>query len=199
MVKEFRFSNNELTDNLHQMFRFRFASEILSNTCHPYVYSVYSDNKEDIELFIKQHSFNTSNVFIDNIDISNKDTYQKTLEPFLFKSNNDNRTYTIMSSIFIINSLIEDVYMNLSASMMFGEIISSKHHIQLFDTIKKLIDGIPYAYLFTQDDIDADPVNIDNVNDEMIGEKLMCASAHNKLQPVTLEAYVEYFTHLIIR
>lgn len=186
------------------VFRFQFASKSGKSNV------VYSLSKEDMSLFLKQHGFDLNNAYVDVIKENLSKINEDLLMTYNFKSNTLANTFTLSTTTNFINDAIITIGSDLSASLMFG-LVSIYGDIEIFELISSLIDEVPHVFIIDQyiadesnnyhnyiDNPIADKFYSDGYDDEGIYESLLEASVINNIQPITIEAYVKYFTSLLL-
>lgn len=193
------------------LFRFQFTS--MANNKNQ-IYTVYADNDSVLKLFLNQHNFSNYDHCIEYGNFNINRTPEALIEPFKFRSNKFKGTVTVMTTCDFVTNAISDVGTELSSTLVFGT-PALRGEIEIFKLISDLIDKLPYAYIIDQyilnddeyysyiesnkrDDFDNDYLSF-TFDEDSLCESLICASATDDIQPITLEAYVEYFTSILLK
>ena len=185
------------------------------------VIPVYSTNMDDMILFLKQHGFKPDSVnSISTVSVENIKGAEYVLNKYLFKSNKFDGVYTINTIENFVTKAIYSVTSDLSNSLTFGPAIL-KTDFKLIETIHNLINELPHVYILDGQFIDGDSGNLISEGEELIREFKNCFSLtrpysyttevempddsfivdsmmsdstnREKVQPITLEAYVRSF------
>lgn len=203
------------------IFKFEFTSYGCKNK--NLSHKVYSNNKEDMILFLQQHSFDMSMVHIECLTI---DEYEKEVDGHIYdyllkgykmRSNKSQETFMIMTTYDFVYQACEVVCSWLSDSLLFGPPIL-RTDVEIIKMINDLIHELPHVFVLDHALIDGDSGNIigdqryirsnrsldsfdltdEGYDDSYIYESIFNSSFDEDIQPITVEAYVSFFTTLIM-
>ena len=183
---------------------------------------VWSDEKELIDLFIKQHGFDISNIrqyVLPPGDIKGNKLIETDTMLIVthMKSNKDTTIHAVVTSDELLDEVTRLLADDLIDTMMFGETVA-RQDIKFVSDIIDTIESIDYASVcdweliaddlvdryydesyFDEDDnrIHKD-YNIPPTDTSFIYDSLFHDRSNNTILPFTLEAYVHYFVQNII-
>ena len=186
--------------------------KMFTDTC---VNKVWSQDKSDVDMFMKQHNIPNDNIRKYIIPSSDKQAVLKyinddeMLEPFFFASNKDNKVHMVMTTQSILQYSLMSICYDMAASMMFGDAIL-RNDIKIINRINDLIQELDYAAVYdwdiademvdsyySCDDYDDEVEEIDDCcsDTSYTYEELFKASMnHGNVEALSLEGYVHYFT-----
>lgn len=206
------------------MYRIRFAPYYVSQNiqCGERDCSrVYSNDINEIHLFLKQHNFDPNCTFIENVPEEDaEDDYldDNTLKFFKMKSNVDKEIHTIITSQHFIDLAVSYVTESLSDYLLFGETIL-RNDIQLIQVVREILGDMPCTAILDFNLLDGDSLKyawntdwmyvkktIDQITESPSEDgqdlselwQLIEDACKNEVLPFTLEAYVEMFVHVIL-
>lgn len=182
-------------------------------------YQVYTDDQKLMNRFLIQHKFTDGMKYVEVTSETKTDVdVAQLLEVFLFGSNvHRGKIYEIVTSQQLIDEMGKDLGDKLSRISMFNDLITSQD-IPIMETIRERIEDVPFGHLMNvmsedeyqtmREDVDkmyndrsgapieytSDP---DAPDDSVIYREIMEASISGKVQPGTVEAYIETFVSLI--
>lgn len=185
---------------------------------------VFSNNRQDMMLFFKQHNIDINQVevnYIPNENFNIKVDDDNILASYQFKSNQSNETFNIMTTERLISYALQLVGDHLSDACIFGSAIF-RDDIEFIKVIQNLLGEIPHVQILdygllddlnlTTDtnwmyikkdklfDPDVEPDWVTNgVDAQDIYESLFdsCIS-DTTVQPITVEAYVRGFAEMVM-
>lgn len=209
--------NNILCDNTVFRFRFTTSKSSVNSRLH---YTVYAYTRHDMDLFLKQHGFDVNNSHIDCIPMTEFDgNSDLILSSHKFKSNSSDEIYNIMTTPMFVTDAINLVCSDLSESLIFGEPIMHAK-IEFIKLINDLIYELPYVFILDHSVVDEDTGELISpfwdsyvkmygydeakyctevyFDDSYIYDSIHNASIPDKVQPITVEAYVTNFTQILM-
>lgn len=174
---------------------------------------VWSHEENVIHIFMNQH-----NMSIDKVDVrvstleecaSTYDpllTDTDELQPYKFKSNSSKDVITLYTTENILSELITYICDVFTRTILkFGEAVT-REDVELFDRIVELIDSLPYACVYEFQLLDDPRLNCGYINggyidrsedleheDYSITYDNLIPRPVDKVQPITIEAYVHFF------
>lgn len=176
-------------------------------------YNVYTKDINDMILFFRQHGFDDScfdNVLtcsaesIEDVDILD----ECLLGTYKLKSNNTNGVYSIMTTLGILDTLIDSFICDYAKTMTFGPAIL-RDDIEIVNIVSSLLYKIPHTQVFERcvgDNQDVDSCNRFGEEDgnstypdaeyehyQFISECVYDATGHYDTSIFTIEAYSKYF------
>lgn len=112
--------------------------------------SVWSYNKNDVVLFLKQHGFHENAVY--NIDIQevSKIKYEiknHELRPYIFRSNNSKEQFVILSTTDIISGVINETASDLEGVESMNRCIERHAEFGILQVLNDLIYQLKFASL----------------------------------------------------
>ncbi len=192
-------------------------------------YKIYSESLNDIYKFIQQHNFDplTAKDAIsvhDRGEIKSLDCY--TLKPHIFRSNFRKDNFTVLTTDYILDIIIENLSSDLAQTLMFGEAIF-RTDIELFKTIIDLMDHIKQVRILDFAFVDTDSTDLTKASLDMaklaqelialnkryaqhigcpsedgpimaIQDNLSMDLLNKQIAPITLEGYISGFTELML-
>lgn len=172
---------------------FTFTFNVRGSTDPSSVYTVWSYNKSDVLMFIKQHNFEHGEEYIQvkNVDISTDVDSCSFIEQWVFKSNKNNDKYEIYTTKILIENAIQRVCVQLSESMIFGSAILKSEEIPMIKYINDRLGEIPYIY----------PKEYNAVNGDIPDDAIYTAVFDDLLPGIaniTIEAYISYFVEYLL-
>lgn len=206
------------------MYRIRFAPYYVSQNIHcgeRDCTRVYSNDIDEINLFLKQHNFDPRATFIENIpDEDAEDDYldDNILKPFKMKSNVDKEIHMIMTTKHLVDLTVSYITEELGDFLLLGETIL-RNDIQLIQVIRQILDSMPCTTVLDFNLLDGDSLNYACSTDWMYVKKTIDQITDNpsydgqdlselwdminrecdyEVLPFTLEGYVETFVHVIL-
>ena len=198
------------------VFRFRFSPKSVKDNFYDYAYRVYAFKREDMDLFLKQHGFDTRLVHIECIPINEfDDDDDHFLKSFKFRSNTSAEIYNIMTTDHFIKDAIDYTCAQLSDTLVFGPPIV-RNDIEIIRLINDLMFSIPHAFILDHtltDGFTGEPYSkdwekyikfynpyqsLEDMDDSYIYESIHNNSIDDLVQPITIEAYVSNFTQMIL-
>lgn len=213
-----------MLENEKEYFIFRF-SPLDNPPCRDMIYTVYTDKKEIMDMFLDQHNMSNGRelVTIGTFEKDDLDDIQL-LKSYRFGSNKyRDKTYSIYTTYQIIELVLRDVTSDMSCACYFNDIIC-RTDIPLIEYIKGLIDKMRWGCVLNLNgcdeykdskyrvssnaskwDVTSDRpgeqfVYSDGPDDREISDALSgAAEAAEKgdIMPITLEKYIESFVALI--
>lgn len=161
---------------------------------------IYAQTKYELCMFITQHSLN--NVTLDMIkfhkisdpNIPKFDESDNYLQPYQFGSNKDDTIYTIYTTEKILSDALSHVGEELSQELLMGSAII-KNEFGVIKLLNEMIESLPYICIHDYQVMCTEDSEID---DDYIYNRLFNESTRLGIQPITIEAYVEEFTSLLI-
>jgi hypothetical protein len=218
MVNEILNIQNRHCMGYDTLFKFTFHS--ISDDIKKLSYSVYSYEKGDMDLFLKQHGFDINNSYVECLPINDANIVGDNvlLQKHKFRSNILHEDVVIMTSPKIVEGAIESVCSDLSESLVFGY-ASLRADIEIIKIINDLIYKLDHVLVLDHSMIDDggflispyyenyqksmspsldDGLSVDCLNDTYIYDSMFSKSSINATQPITVEAYVKYFTSMMI-
>lgn len=192
-------------------------------------YKVYSENLDDINTFIRQHNFDPV-AAKDAISVHPRselnviDSYS--LKPYKFMSNFRYGEFTIMTTEYFTDIIIENLSSDLVQTLMFGESIF-RTDLEVFKTIIECMDVLHHANIVDFALVDTEDTKLDtlaldkcklaqeivNLNKQycarvgcptedgpiqMIQDDLSMDMLNDDIAPITLEGYISGFTELML-
>lgn len=177
---------------------------------------VWSNDKTDIEIFMKQHAFDPLNVrryVIPSEDINkHHDILQcdRMLITAEFKSNSSDNIMKVLTSDEILDDIVRVISDDFIDTCTFGDLVS-RTDIDFINNITNIIDSIKFAsvcdWALIDDNLvdryyDEDyalgvsqypqlpppPADTSGISDELFAER-----SRGSIQPFTIEAYAHYF------
>jgi hypothetical protein len=186
------------------------------------VISIYASTKDDMLLFLKQHNFDMRYVNIEYVDDNRKILDSYVLKTYHFRSNKSNEVFHIKTCESFVASAIATVGDHLSDTCIFGESIF-RDDIEFIKVVTDLIDKLPFATVVDWSLLDGDSCNMmgydnlswmvvkkdllfsenyepdfEHMDTSSIYDDLSQASDPDRIQPITIEAYVRGFAESII-
>lgn len=204
------------------MYAFRFRPGNCTNPNMDKI--VIAENQIIMQTFLVQHQFDEETVHIDVIDVINMDiddyynriTNDNILRPYRFRSNYASEVYTIYTTDELLTEAIRHVAQDLKFSLYFGE-CAIRGDVEFIQDILDLIEQLPHATVLDSELFDdgnkldwTDCVNrfgeyVDDTpsitakDDFVIGDSLFNFHDPNEnVQAITIEAYVQYFTEMLM-
>lgn len=192
-------------------------------------YKVYSDSLDDIYTFIRQHNFEI-NAAREAISIHPRSEFNiidsYVVKPFKFRSNFRDGLFTILSTEYFTDVIIENLASDLIQTLMFGEAIF-RTDIEVFKTIIDNMEKLSYGPIVDFSLIDTESTKLDksaldkckiaqtirNRNKEYctkvgcptedgpileMQDSLSMDLLNNDVSPITLEGYISGFTELML-
>lgn len=208
------------------MYRVRFAPYCCNyRTAHPELQCcrVYSEKLEEIHMFLKQHNFDESCTFIENIpeDLADEDDLEEhMLEKYLMQSNEDGSIHEIYSTRRFIDLAINYTSTCLADTLLLGECIL-RRDIELIRLIIHNMETIPCTEILDFNALDGSSIDditdtswmivsktieqiVDNPSMDVtctsgIWEQISNSNMPGYPLPITIEAYVESFVQIIMK
>ena len=200
-----------------------FVIEFFTKTPDAPPIRVWSDEKELIDLFIKQHGFDKSNIKqytippgqIEGNKLIETDTM---LIVTHLKSNKDTTIHAVVTSDELLDEVTRMLADDLIEYMMFGETVA-RQDIAFVSEIIDIIESMDYASIcdweLIADDLvdryydesyfDEDDIRVQREytlpppgDTSFVYDTLFHDRSNNTILPFTLEAYVHYFVQNII-
>lgn len=202
------------------LFRFRFKKPDM----HDGHFTVYSDRRDFMDMFLRQHGFSLEHAYVDVLsvhDVQPSSLNTSLLQPYKFKSNNSDEVFTIITAEWLISSAVDETCSDLSGTLMLGP-ASIRGDIEIFNIINQLIDMLPYVYVRDEKLIDGDSGNMFEEEEEnrycdrptaldlydqysLTGDDMdvylyesMHSARTGEIQPITVERYVHSFTGFVV-
>ena len=209
---------------MDELLMFRFEAINNKQKAHPTRYRVVTDNFNMMNLFLKQHCFNDitpeSLSVVKFADVNKCPDRYNILQPYMFKSNYNDKIYTIITSEGFVNYAIDAVANDLNNYMVFGEAIL-RNDIAVFKTIGNIIYELPHTHIF--DYILANEESVDNpgslIDSDLLdmrrcylsamsapcedpGSYMTFESLHDavntdEIMPITIECYTSSFVEMM--
>lgn len=208
------------------MYRVRFAPYQLSyRTASPQLECcrVYSDELNEIHMFLKQHNFDPYRTFIENIskeEANEDDVDEHLLKPYLMQSNQDQQMYKIYTSRRLIDLAINYTSECLGDHLILGECIL-RRDIEVIQLIIHNLETLPFTEILDFNALDGSSINdicdtswmivtktIEQITDNPSGDITDTSRIFEMLDgglhvgepiPITVEAYVEAFVKIIMK
>lgn len=205
------------------MYRIRFAPRFKYNgdelsSCE----KVYSNELNEIHLFLKQHNFDPNQSVIENVseEEASKDSLEShTLHLFRLWSNQDKQEYPIYTTKHLMSLAIDYTANELANFSLFGATIL-RRDLQVINLVATYLGNLPCAEILDYLALDGDSLeqwdtswmcikkdlnqfleseNVDwNANDIWsIYEAIEAKSHPGEIEPITLEAYVQSFVSML--
>lgn len=183
---------------------------------------VYSEHLEHIQMFLKQHNFDPSRSYIENIspeEAEQDDLDDRTLRKYFMGSNIDHCVHEIYTTPDLVQHANLKTSIKLGDHLLLGECIL-RRDIQLIHLIADVIEEIPYAEILDYQALDDKSVDdpydtswmivsksieqiLDNPSStptsDNICDEIERRTMPENLLPITLEAYVEAFVAIIMK
>ena len=206
------------------MYRIRFAPYLTTPTTQRKETDcsrVYSEDINEIHLFLKQHNFDLSQTFIENIpsDMAEDDYLEDNLlRPYQMKSNVDKEIRTIMTTRNFVNLTVSYVVEELGQFLLFGETIL-RNDIQLIQLVREILGSMPCTTILDFDLLSGELLDYACNTDWMYVKKtidqvtespscdgqdlselyeMIDRECNYDILPFTLEAYAEVFARIIL-
>lgn len=207
------------------MFKFEFSSNKAKyNNMN---FTVYSYTRQNMELFLRQHNFDTSIIHVDCIKASEfDDSDENILNEYLFKSNKYiDEIYTIITTEKFVSDAIQSICSDLSESLIFGY-AAIRTDIEIVEKINDLILSLRHVFVLDHTILGDDSTalsdsscmsevnnklfnkytksfnnlssDVDSYDDSYIYDSMFGNSIRSKPQPITVEAYVSYFASIML-
>lgn len=175
--------------------------------------TVFTHDKEHMNLFLKQHGFNLSTTQVEIIndedEVSTDDIQY--IKIFEFGSRKRDMIYRIATTLDILNDVTEAIADELCECMRFGA-CALRGEIEIFDRISKLIGELDYVYIIDEIDSEEDDlyryqgypyyesIAMDASTDRLYTDLYDDCSKGTKtvLTPFTIESYVSIFTNKLL-
>lgn len=202
-------------ENCDVVFKFQFTTMNLSTDAQGPPYRVYAFNREDMDLFLRQHGFDIRYVHVEFIPINEfDDDEEHILKLHKFRSNTSNEVYHIMTTSRFVDDAIDYTCLQLTDHLILGPPIV-RNDIEIIKLINELMYSLPYVFIldhtltdgFGGDVYSGDwekyikfydsEQSLENMDDSYIYESMHNSSVIDKMQPITIEAYVSHFTQML--
>ena len=210
------------------IYLFQFQS-VRKNTPSGMPYKVYSNNLDDIYTFLRQHNFDIT-AAKEAISIHPRSEFKiidsYTLKPYKFRSNFRKGAFTILSTEYFTDVIIENLSSDLIQTLMFGEAIF-RTDIEVFKTIVDNMEKLAYGPIVDFSLIDTESTKLDktafdkckmaqtiHARNKAYCAKIGCPTEdgpilemqdslsmdllNNDVSPITLEGYISGFTELML-
>lgn len=192
------------------MFKFNFKA---INDDSKLSYYVYSESKDLLLLFLKQHQLENGAHAIQVVADNNTDDFHL-LQLYTFKSNFSNETYKVATCEQFIMDCIDKTCNELENVLCFGPIML-RNDIEFVKIIAETIENLPYRVTVLDyaiaDDTAAEMEELTErwkhyINSPSMGESYSVASIYDAIhdesyvsnvQPITIESYISYFVDMI--
>ena len=206
------------------LYKFSFESAKNSNGSSGMKYHVIAYSMDDMYTFLRQHKFDIE-MAMHAITIHDKyeiHEYESNyLKPYQFKSNVRKGVFTVMTTEYIIDLMLENVTADLTHSLLLGEAIF-RRDVEVFRMIADIITKLPHVHIidFTRVDVESatlpedkyvyDMIKLQQQYAKHIGaptedadyvgilDNLEHYQLNEPVSPITIEGYVSQFTEMMM-
>lgn len=169
--------------------------------------SVYSQNVDDIVLFMNQHGFRNNEMYryIQQINCTineYKNISSDMLQIIKLRSNSNTELYSVMTSQYIFERCVENCGSALTHALWLSSLLVEYKENPLMEMISSLAEKLPYTVIqdFSRCIDESVPIDSYQSNNNEIIDKLISDNVPidpESTQTITIESYVSGFNSLL--